>query len=323
VLLFVLHALRMSFSVRGRFADNTYGVTVKRVLSDFTTLSYNKLLYLSLPLQLYSSCNFVKMIPTSYPPRGMLTDSSTDQRVGDNACGNLLEQKVIDGIIGANAVQIALKQLHVLWTDLGVESKECTVCEEIARAVQRALQPIISNVQEAKAQTTLKIRIVRNSMQAIYMQLGVAEPNTGFARCNDVTAIDSLSHAHTQRGEDWMSLRQQLEKLQGMLAAAEVQRAKRLDVFMSKTAELRELLLEEYGELDAQSHACLDLSGETDLSDSREKLLVEAIAKGRKARGARARDIEECIAAIRTLWEVLGADEEEQSLWSELDADGY
>lgn len=251
--------------------------------------------------------------------------SNTDQRADEDALGDMAsEQEAIEGIV--RSVHTALAQLEDLWTDVGVESKERrTACQEIALDVQRTLQAKINDAREAKAQTALKIRVARNRMQAIYMQLGVSAPNTDFACSDDATSADSLGSAPAQRGEDWMGLRMQLEKLENMLAAAEVQRAKRLDVFTSKTAELRELLQEQYGELDAQSHACLELEGETDLSNAREELLVEAIAKGRKARGARARDIKESIAAMRTLWEVLGADEEqqtpEQSLWVELDAE--
>ena len=108
-----------------------------------------------------------------------------------------------------------------------------------------------------------------------------------------------------------VGLRLQLETLEGLLAVAGERKTERMQIFQSKTDELRILLLEQFARhSDSQMQACLGLSAETGLSEAREELLQEAIATARAAREARARDISESVHAMNALWQVLGSDED-------------
>ena len=227
----------------------------------------------------------------------------------------------------SRSVQDALHVLHGLWADVGVESAErLQVCREIALDVDRALQAKISDARESKAQTALKIRLTHRRIRDIYAQLGTQPPSTAFA-CDDEAAADHPGDA-TLPGDaekPQLGLRLQLGKLEQMLEAADAQRSQRLGAFTRMAGELRELLLEQYGTLDEERQGCLDLSGETDLSDAREQLLLKAISAGKAARDARARDIVECASSMRALWEVLGSDQDEQDSekeqWTQLDSE--
>lgn len=232
------------------------------------------------------------------------------------------EDKMVKEI--SEAVQQCLTTLKGLWADVGVDpAGRESVCREIALDVDRALQAKISDARETKAQTALKIRLALRRMKAIYAQLGVAPPATDFTCVDDASSPDSVNSLPC--GE--MGLLLQLVTLEGMLATADAQRAARLQDFTCKTDKLRQLLVEQYGVLDAEREGCLALSGETDLSDAREQLLIKAIAAGVAARAARAKDIKECVATMHGLWDVLGSDEDqqgtEQGKWAGLDAQIY
>jgi len=234
------------------------------------------------------------------------------------------EDRVVNDI--SDAVQQCLATLKGLWSDVGADPEErLRVCREIALDVDRALQAKISDARETKAQTALKIRLALRRMKAIYVQIGTAPPDTDFTCVDDSSGTDSVNSLPC--GENQMGLILQLAKLEGMLAAADVQREERSEVFTRKTDKLRELLVEQYGVLNAEREGCLDLSGETDLSDARERLLAEAIAAGIAARAARANDIKECVTTLRALWAVLGSDDDqqgtEQGTWAALDAQVY
>lgn len=236
----------------------------------------------------------------------------------------------------ASAVQVALTQLDRLWTDVGVASGDRhVVCREIMHAVESSLRGKINDARETKAQVTLKIRLALRRIKAIYTQLGISPPNTDFVCADDAPPAEEEMTASCSRltgsvmdlhnREHKLGLFSQLERLEGMLAAADAKRTEKLRAFTSKTEELRELLLEQYGVLDEERQVCLDLSGETDLSEAREQLLMKAIAAGRAARDARAKDIKEMLTSMRALWKTLGTDDDDadtdRSRWCELDAE--
>ncbi len=245
---------------------------------------------------------------------------------GADAGGAEAEEGLVVQSISA-AVHEALVTLQGLWRDVGCSSDErLAVCKDIALDVDRALQAKISDVSEIRAQTALRVRLALRRIRAIYVQLGVEPPNTNFACAGDATeSPDASSFAPMEQSSELrLGLRVQLERLEGMIEIAEARRADRMAVFTAKTDQLRELLLEQYGALDDERTGCLDLSGETDLTDQREQLLVKAIEAGVAAREARSRDIKECVSAMQKLWAVLGSDEEKQGRerdkWAELDA---
>ena len=245
----------------------------------------------------------------------------------------VLEMSGVDEVVScmSRAVEDALHVLNGLWADVGMEPGErLQVCRSIMLDVDRALQAKINDARESKAQTVLKIRLTHRRMKAIYAQLGVAPPNTDFECGDDASDADhpGASCDAAKRGDaekTQMGLRLQLEKLEQMLEEADAKRSQRLDAFTCMTSELCGMLLEQYGTLDEERQGCLDLSGETDLSDAREQLLLKAISAGKAARDARARDIMECVGSMRALWEVLGSDEDQrdaqQEQWMQLDAE--
>jgi hypothetical protein len=256
---------------------------------------------------------------------------ATDAHVGIDQ--PVLEMAGVDEVVSymSRAVEDALHVLSGLWADVGMEPEErLQVCRSIILDVDRALQAKISDARESKAQTVLKIRLTHRRMKAIYAQLGIPPPNTDFACGDDASAADhpGASCDAAKRGDaekTQMGLRLQLEKLEQMLEEADAKRSQRLEAFTSMAAELCGMLLEQYGPLDEERQGCLDLSGETDLSDAREQLLLKAISAGKAARDARARDIMECVGSMRALWEVLGSDEDQrdaqQEQWMQLDAE--
>jgi hypothetical protein len=235
------------------------------------------------------------------------------------------EGLVMQGV--STAVQECLATLQGLWADVGCPGDErLATCKEIALEVERALQAKISDAREVKAQTALKVRLALRRIKAIYVQLGVETPKTDFACAGDASESSEAACAASSPPEaPQLGLRLQLERLEGMLEAAEAQRAARMAVFTSKTDQLRDLLLEQYGTLDAERIGCLDLSGETDLTEQRERLLMQAIEAGVAAREARRKDIQEAVAAMQKLWEVLGSDEDQEGSdrhrWADLDAE--
>ena len=218
--------------------------------------------------------------------------------------------------------------LEGLWTDVGLDELErLAVCKDIALEVERTVHARVADARETKAQTVLKARLALRRLNSIHAQLGTPVPSTDFVTV-DEPSIDAPAEAagipeHSIRASQ-MPLTSQLRKIESLLAQAEAEMEARKRAFAEMASTLRALMLEQFGTIDGNAllQSCLDLSGETDLSDARKSLLSDAIEKGRSAREARSRDIQDCVGLMQHIWARVGTNEDEANpVWAAFDAD--
>ena len=218
--------------------------------------------------------------------------------------------------------------LEGLWTDVGLDELErLAVCKDIALEVERTVHARVADARETKTQTVLKARLALRRLNSIHAQLGTPVPSTDFVTV-DEPSVDAPAEAagipeHSIRASQ-MSLTSQLRKIESLLAQAEAEMEARKRAFADMASTLRALMLEQFGTIDGNAllQSCLDLSGETDLSDARKSLLSDAIEKGRSAREARSRDIQDCVGLMQHIWARVGTNEDEANpVWAAFDAD--